>query len=85
MDNERSEITIIVSGLCGSGKTGTAAAIAKLLIDKGARVVIQDQDGESAALRAMVDDRIDTYANNLNVTIKTVSAAYRSTLSELEK
>lgn len=82
---ERKNITITIVGECGSGKTGTAVAIAKMLNSKGARVVVDDQDGDYAAMLAMGDDRIDAVAPQLNVTIKTVSAMRHCTLSELEK
>lgn len=72
-DIKRAEIVITVTGTAGSGKTGTAVAIAKMLLCKGARVVIEDQDGYSVVSSAMNDDRIDTYAQHLDVTIKTVS------------
>lgn len=78
-------ITITIAGSTCSGKTGTAAAIAKLLISKGAQVTVNDQDGTDAVFLALQDNRIDAYASDLNVTINTVNVARRCTLSELEK
>lgn len=66
------ELTIIIAGGAGSGKSAAALAIAQLLMDAGASVTVNDRDGKYVADAAQEDGHVGEIVPGTNVSICTV-------------